>query len=217
MTLKRKGRLIMDRHLEEEVSINMIALSKSYAGLGLNFCKEQPLILKNVSGFLTRGKIYGIIGNNGAGKSTLLRIINGSLEPTYGYVNVIGKSLLLNISGGINPHMTMIQNINNKARINNQKFSNEDIDKIIDYSELSGYENMKVSDFSNGMKARLGFAISICLDCDILLIDETFAVGDKKFQEKCKKTISELKNEKLIVICSHSESIVSICGEMIYL
>lgn len=150
---------------------------------------------------------YGIVGNNGSGKSTLLRIINGTTFPSSGAIKVNGEVSLLNVSAGIIDSYTGLENIEYKCTIQGMNLEQIDnkINSIIEFSELAEYIHEPVSTYSSGMKAKLGFAIAVHIDPDILIIDEALSVGDIQFSRKCLKKLDEIKQTSTTVIfVSHS-------------
>ncbi len=167
--------------------------------------------LKNVSFNVTKGDTYGILGGNGSGKSTVLSIINGTTYPTSGKVKTKGKVALLNVGAGIIPGYTGLENIYYKCGLMgiNRKQIDEMKESIIEFSELGEFINHKVNKYSAGMKAKLGFAIAIHIEPDVLIVDEALAVGDSRFAKKCHGKMDELKKKGItIVYVSHSHAAV---------
>lgn len=178
---------------------------------------EKFSALNNVSFAVKKGKSYGILGQNGSGKSTLLRIVSNNAIPTSGQVKRIGKVSLFNVGAGISPNYTGLQNIYYKCTINglNKKQTDAILDQIIEFSELEKFINQPVRKYSSGMKAKLGFAIAIHNQFDILIVDEGLAVGDAIFREKCMAKMNELKKQgRTILFVSHSSSqVASFCDD----
>lgn len=169
--------------------------------------------LKNVSFSINKGEVVGIIGTNGSGKSTTLKIVSGALEPTSGTVMVDrGKVQLLTLGTGFDTELTGKENIYlNGAIIGYSKeFIDEHYDSIVEFSELEGFMNEKVRNYSSGMVQRLGFAIATARDTDqILILDEVFAVGDQFFRKKSERRIRELIHSgATAIIVSHSMDII---------
>lgn len=164
-----------------------------------------------------RGEILGLIGDNGSGKSTLLKMISGITQPSSGELTVNGiVSSLLEVGVGFHPDMTGRENVYLSGAllgIPHERLS-EQMPAIIAFSELEDFIDSPVKHYSSGMFLRLGFAIGIHLDPDILLIDEILAVGDQRFQRKCKDHIRWLRDSgKTIIVVSHDlDSIMSLCS-----
>jgi len=178
--------------------------------------------LKDVNFEIKKGETVGIIGRNGSGKSTLLKIITGVLTPTSGRVNVHGKiSAILELGAGFNPEMTGLENIYLNTSINgmSKDATDKKIEEILNFAELGEFIHQPLKTYSSGMKARLGFAVAINIDPDILIVDEALAVGDAAFQRKCFAKMEQIREAgATILFVSHSEgSIVSLCSRAIWL
>jgi lipopolysaccharide transport system ATP-binding protein len=178
--------------------------------------------LKDVSFEIKKGETIGIIGRNGSGKSTLLKIITGVLTPSGGRINVHGKiSAILELGAGFNPEMSGLENIYLNTSINGMSRQDTDkkIDEILAFAELSEFIHQPIKTYSSGMKARLGFAVAINIEPDILIVDEALAVGDAAFQRKCFAKMEQIREAgATILFVSHSErSIVSLCSRAIWL
>lgn len=182
---------------------------------------EDFWALKDVSFSLPRGSTLGIIGENGSGKSTLLKILARILRAEKGTFSVEGKvSTLLELGAGFHPELTGRENIflNGSILGLNQKEIAAKYDDIVAFSELERFIDTPVKNYSSGMYVRLGFAVAINVEPDILLIDEVLAVGDEAFQRKCSDKIFEFKSRgKTIVLVSHGlEAVRNICDEVIW-
>lgn len=178
--------------------------------------------LKDISFEVRRGESVGVVGRNGAGKSTLLKLITGVTFPTSGEIVVKGQvAALLELSAGFDSEMTGRENIYLKGCI--LGLSNEEIqeieDQIVDFAELDEYIDQPVRTYSSGMRARLGFAINVSVNPDILVIDEALSVGDAAFSEKCRYTINELMDSGVTVIyVSHAKgSMKKFCNRALLL
>jgi len=168
--------------------------------------------LRNVSFSVNKGDTIGIIGRNGSGKSTLLRAISGIYLPDEGSVSVNGEiTTLFSLGLGFQPELSGRDNIylNGVMMGLSRKDIDSIVDKIIDFTELGEFIEMPVRTYSSGMHSRLGFAIAINVDKDIVLIDEIMGVGDAAFREKAEKEMSRIIGEKTIVMVSHSMHTIS--------
>lgn len=169
--------------------------------------KERFYALKDISFQVEKGDVVGILGTNGSGKSTLSLILSGISEHDGGEIIVNGEQTLISINTGLNQQLTGEENINVKGALMgfSKKRIQEIKERVIDFAELGDFLYQPVKKYSSGMKSRLGFSINLCLDPDILIVDEALSVGDKGFANKCLKRMKELKTEgKTIVFISHS-------------
>jgi lipopolysaccharide transport system ATP-binding protein len=178
--------------------------------------------LKNINLEIKKGETLGIVGKNGSGKSTLLKLISGVLSPNSGNIVVNGKiAALLELGAGFNPEFTGLNNIYFYATILglSNKEIDEKIDDIIAFADLGRFINQPIKTYSSGMKARLGFAVAVHIDPEILILDEVLAVGDALFRRKCYAKMEEFfKSGKTIIYTSHdAESINQLCTRAIFL
>ncbi|NBO55339.1 MAG: ABC transporter ATP-binding protein [Actinobacteria bacterium] len=154
----------------------------------------ERTVLNDVSFSVADGSSFAIIGRNGAGKSTALKLISRILVPNSGRVSVTGRvSALLELGAGFHPDLTGRENIflNGAVLGLSQRTLQERFDDIVEFSGLEDYIENQVKTYSSGMYARLGFAVAVNVDPDILLLDEVLAVGDSAFRQKCRAKISE--------------------------
>jgi capsular polysaccharide transport system ATP-binding protein len=145
----------------------------------------------------------GILGNNGAGKSTLLRILGGAEQPDAGHLNRSGRvSWPIGFSGGFNGSLSGEENCRFVARI-----YGADLDEVVAYAEgfaeIGDYFRMPVRTYSSGMRARLAFGLSMAIDFDTYLVDEVTAVGDRRFQEKCRAEFAARRTRSSVIVVSH--------------
>ncbi len=162
------------------------------------------VVLDDVSITFSERESIGILGKNGAGKSTLLRIVSGVEQPDSGLVRRTGRvSWPIGFSGGFSPALSGEENCRFVARI-----YGEDVDRVVgdtrEFADLGTYFFMPVRTYSSGMRARLAFGLSMAVDFDIYLVDEVTAVGDKQFQEKCRRAFTARKARSSVIIVSHS-------------
>ena len=156
---------------------------------------REHYALNDISLEIKKGESVGIVGKNGSGKSTLLKIITGVLNPTSGEINVKGKiSALLELGAGFNPEYTGIENIylNGTMMGYSKAEMDEKVDDIIAFADIGDFINQPVKTYSSGMFARLAFAVSINVEPEILIVDDTLSVGDTRFQIKCMDKMKEM-------------------------
>lgn len=177
--------------------------------------------LKMMDFEIKKGECFGIIGRNGCGKSTLVKILAGVYPVDTGYVKINGSTMLMNIGIGMSHELTARENIYVSGSVLGLKIKDIDLifDKIIDFAELQDFVDTKIKFFSSGMLARLGFSIAVNAGADIMFLDEIFAVGDFKFQEKAIKIFEKSWIEgKTVVLISHSMQIIQqYCQRVAYL
>jgi ABC-2 type transport system ATP-binding protein len=183
---------------------------------------EDFWALQDVSLTVKQGETVGILGRNGSGKSTLLKCICGVLQPTKGEVAVRGKLAgLLELGAGFQQDLTGRENIylNGSLLGMTKKEVDKVFDAIVDFSELEEFIDGPVKFYSSGMYVRLGFAVAVNVDPDILVIDEVLAVGDERFQRKCIDRITQFQDEgRTILLVTHSaDSVRSTCDRGIVL
>ena len=178
--------------------------------------------LENINLEIKQGSTVGLIGRNGSGKSTLLKLLSRIIYPDTGTVDINGKvSTLLELGAGFHPDFTGRENIYLNASILGLTRSEveERIDDIIAFAELEEFIDNPVRNYSTGMYMRLGFAVAINVDPDILLVDEVLAVGDAAFQSKCQEKIDSFRARgKTIVLVTHDTSQAeSLCDYLVWL
>lgn len=187
-----------------------------------NGYREEFWALRDVSFQVEQGEALGIIGPNGSGKSTILKLLTRILQPTWGEVSVRGRiSALIELGAGFHPDLTGRENIFLSGSILGigQSAMARHYDAIVAFSELERFIDTPVKHYSSGMYMRLGFAVAIHVEPDILIIDEVLAVGDTAFQEKCLATLDALKEAgKTLLLVSHDMDLIRrFCHRAIFL
>ena len=171
--------------------------------------KDEFWAIDDVSFEVEKGETLGIIGPNGSGKTTLLKMLNGIFWPDKGKITMKGEvGALIELGAGFHPLLTGKENIYINAAIlgMNKKDVDEKFEDIIQFADIGDFIDTPVKFYSSGMFVRLGFAVAVHCDPDILLVDEVLAVGDTSFINKCYKRLHEIKSEKnaTILIVSHN-------------
>jgi len=162
--------------------------------------------LRHVSFAVNKGDTVGLIGRNGSGKSTLLRVIGGIYPPDEGEVSVQGSvSTQFSLGAGFETELSGVENIylNGILMGLSKKYIDSVLDDIIEFADIGEFIDMPVKTYSTGMHARLGFAIAINVQKDIVLIDEMLGVGDAEFRKKCDERLDKLMGERTILLVSH--------------
>lgn len=168
------------------------------------------------------GETIGVVGANGSGKSTLLKCVAGILRPTSGTATTLGRvAPLLEIGAGFHPDLTGRENVflNGAILGLSKRQIVRKLDDIVTFAEVEQFIDTPVRAYSSGMYVRLGFAVAMHVEPDVLLIDEVFAVGDQRFQEKCVRRMRAFqKGGGSILLVSHNpESITSLCSRAVVL
>lgn len=220
---------------QSDVLINAVGIGKKYRSYESSRDRFRQLftrrdgtadrefwVLQDVSFSVHRGEAVGIVGRNGAGKSTLLQIITGTLAPTTGTISVSGKvAALLQLGSGFNPDFTGRENVYLNGAILGftRRQISDYMDEILDFAEIGDFIDQPVKNYSSGMTMRLAFAVSTCLEPDLLIVDEALAVGDALFQRKCYARIEEfIERGGSLLFVSHSlETVRRICNRAIYI
>jgi lipopolysaccharide transport system ATP-binding protein len=183
---------------------------------------EEFWALRDVSFTVGRGRTLGIVGRNGSGKSTLLKLLAGTMKPTDGQIATNGKVFgLLELAAGFHPELSGRENVFLNGAflgLSRDEMAGR-LDQIVSFAELEQFIDTPVKHYSSGMYMRLGFAIAISVDPDILVIDEVLAVGDAAFRQKCFLALAEFKQrQKTIMFVTHDSAAVRrFCDDAIWL
>ncbi len=185
---------------------------------------EDFWALRDVSFEIPQGRTFGLVGDNGSGKSTLLKTLAKILFPDAGRVSTLGRvAALLEVGSGFHPELSGRDNVYLNGSILGMTRSEIDrkFDDIVAFAgtEVERFIDQPVKNLSSGMYVRLGFAVAIHVDPEILLVDEVLAVGDAAFQEKCAEKFVQFKQEgRTVVVVSHSmPSVRSMCDEVAWI
>ena len=178
--------------------------------------------LSDVSFSVPRGSTFAVIGRNGSGKSTALKLVAGITKPTMGTVRVDGRiSALIELGAGFHPEISGRENvfINGIMLGLTKRQIHERFDDIVAFAELREFIDAPVKTYSSGMYMRLGFAVAIHVDPDVLLVDEVLAVGDEGFTHKCLDKFAEFRRRgKTVLLVTHALGLVeTLCDEAVWL
>ncbi len=183
---------------------------------------EPFLALQDIDFDVEHGSTVGLLGHNGSGKSTLLKCVAGILQPTTGEIRTHGRmAALLELGAGFNQELTGRENIFMNASILGltKRETTKIFDDIVAFAELDRFIDMQVRHYSSGMYVRLGFAVAVNVDPDILLVDEVLSVGDEAFQRKCLDRVAKFQREgRTILVVTHAADLVRrICERAVVL
>jgi len=184
--------------------------------------ESSIVAVKNVSFAVERGEAFGIVGRNGSGKSTLLKLISGILKPTSGRVIVGGRvAALIELGAGFHPEITGRENIyiNGMMLGLSRREIEQRFDRIVEFAGIGEFLEEPVKTYSSGMYVRLGFAVAVHVDPDILLIDEVLAVGDEEFSQKCIAKIQEMKYRgvTLVFVTHQLDQVRNLCDRAVWI
>ncbi|MEP6482262.1 MAG: ABC transporter ATP-binding protein [Rhodoglobus sp.] len=195
---------------------------KSAVMRGRRSVHEDFWALRDVSFDVPAGSTFGLIGSNGSGKSTLLKCLASIYYPNEGTISHFGKvAAMLEVGSGFHSELSGRENIflNGSILGMSKKEITRKYDEIVDFSGVEQFIDQPVKNYSSGMYVRLGFAIAINVDPDILVVDEVLAVGDSEFQEKCFRKFEDFKRAgKTVILVSHSmETVKLMCDQAAWL
>jgi lipopolysaccharide transport system ATP-binding protein len=188
------------------------SLKEAILRLGRPRDADDFWVLRDISLEIEPGDFFGLIGHNGSGKSTLLRLMAGIHRPTEGEIESEGRlSALLELGSGFHPDLTGRENVFlNGAMLGfTRRQMATSMDRIIDFSGIGDFIDEPVKIYSSGMYVRLGFAVAVNVDPEILLVDEVIAVGDEEFQRRCMEHMEKLRAAgTTIVLVSHQTQLM---------
>jgi len=178
--------------------------------------------LRAVSFSVHKGEAFGIIGRNGSGKSTLLKLVSGILKPSSGKLAVNGRiAALIELGAGFHPEITGRENIfiNGIMLGLTRRDIEERYERIVEFSGIREFIDQPVKTYSSGMYVRLGFAVAVHVDPDILLIDEVLSVGDEEFSARCVAKIQEMKYRgvTLLFVTHQLDQVRNLCDRALWL
>jgi ABC-2 type transport system ATP-binding protein len=181
-------------------------------GGGRRTVKEELWALRDVTLEVPEGQTVGLLGANGSGKSTLLGLVAGILPPTDGQIRVSGRvGSLLELGAGFNGELSGRENVylNGSLLGMPRREVARRYDEIVAFAELGPFMDTRVKHYSSGMDVRLGFAVAVHADPDVLLVDEVLAVGDDAYQRKCLDKVAELQARgRTILFVTHALDLV---------
>ena len=202
----------------KDIARNTIGLSSHSDKLR----KNEFWALDDISFEVKKGETLGIIGLNGSGKTTLLKLLNGIFWPDKGKISIKGKvGALIEVGAGFHPLLTGRENIYINASIlgMTKEETDKKFDAIVEFADIGDFLDVPVKHYSSGMFVRLGFAVAVHCEPDILLVDEVLAVGDLRFSLKCHRKMSEFRqNGGTVVMVSHNiQAIRNMCKNVLWL
>ncbi|MBF0382111.1 MAG: ABC transporter ATP-binding protein [Magnetococcales bacterium] len=212
------------RHLKRSLLYGVQDVAREMLGKkrSENLRKEEFWAVDDVSFTVHRGEIMGLVGHNGSGKTTMLRLINGLIMPDRGSITIRGQvGALIQLGAGFSPILNGRENIHINAAVLGIAKSeiNKKLDDIIEFADIGKFIDAPVRTYSSGMRARLGFAVAIHMNPDILLVDEVLAVGDLVFRNKAMDRMMAMANSGVaVVFVSHNLSQVDrLCSSAVLL
>lgn len=183
---------------------------------------DELWALRHVSFQVRPGEAVGLVGANGSGKSTLLKLAAGVLQPTEGQVRVEGRvSPLIELAAGFDPELSGRDNVflNGALLGRSRREMALRIERIAEFAELTDFMDVPVKNYSSGMYARLGFAVAVDVEPDVLMVDEVLAVGDERFQAKCAERIREIRagGTTLFYVSHQMDQVAATCDRVLLL
>ena len=203
--------------------------TESLRELFIRRMKQQPthvrrleFTLQNFSLSVRQGEVVALIGANGSGKSTALRLIAGIYLPTLGTVETRGRvAAVIELGAGFHSELTGAENVALYGAVMGltQAEIEARFDEIIRFAELGDFVNVPVKYYSSGMQTRLAFAVTVCVNPDILLLDEVLAVGDESFRQRCLDRLSSFRaaHGTLVVVSHDLGAVRRLCTRVVWL
>ena len=187
-----------------DVGLEVIGLNKTYT----QSVGAQPLF-NNLTFSVGRSDRLAVLGRNGQGKSTLIKILGGALAPTDGRVRwLMSGSWPIGFGGGFQGSLSGLDNVRFLARLYNRDYQDL-IERVDGFAELGSKLALPVKHYSSGMRARLAFGLSIAIEFDCYLVDELVAVGDARFQQKCREELFQRRAQRAFIMASHDMKLIS--------
>lgn len=221
--VKEKNIVVKFNHVTKRYKLYKSDKARFRGLFNKNVPYKENKAVNDMSFEICRGESVALLGRNGAGKSTILKMVTGVTFPTEGEITVNGKvSALLELGAGFDSESTGRENIRFKCSLMGMTDSEiDDVEgDIIDFADLGEYIDQPLRSYSSGMKARLGFAINVNAQPDILIVDEALSVGDKNFRKKCRAKVDGImadENVTLLFVTHALESAKDFCKRGIVL
>jgi ABC-2 type transport system ATP-binding protein len=184
--------------------------------------RRAEFSLRGVDLAVERGEAVALLGRNGSGKSTVLRLIAGIYQPTAGAIETSGRiTAVIELGAGFHPELTGAENIALYAAVLGltRKELAARYDEIVEFAAIPDLPTTPLKYYSSGMEARLAFSVAVCLQPDILLLDEVLAVGDQAFRDRCLERLREYhgRGGTLILVSHELEQVRALCDRGIWL
>ncbi|BCO09779.1 hypothetical protein GF1_21550 [Desulfolithobacter dissulfuricans] len=210
------------KETEKRLALRLRNVAVAYERRFGFFRRQKYWALKDVSFDLYHGETLGVIGRNGVGKSTLLRLLAGIIAPDKGEIKNYGVTAsLLTLQVGFVPHLTGRENavLSGMLLGMSKREVLERMDAIREYADIGEFFDHPVREYSTGMRARLGFAVAIHVNPDVILLDEVLGVGDSIFRDKSTKSIKNLiRSQKSVIIVSHQPAMLrELCDRIVWI
>ena len=178
-------------------------------GLAKRYPEANRAVFDDLNFRLGRNERLAILGRNGQGKSTLIKILGGALPASAGLIDwQMSSSWPIGFDGGFQGSLSGLDNVRFLSRMYGRDFQ-EMLDRVDDFAELGAELRNPVKHYSSGMRARLAFGLSLAIDFDCYLIDELVAVGDARFQQKCRQALFEHRAHRAFIMASHDMSLIA--------